>query len=253
MSPNSADRDAPVGDEAVAEAMVAALVPEELHTAPGVSLAIGYRPTADRLGGDFYDVIAIDDGNLFIIGDVAGHGLDAARVMASMRSYLRALGFEHGDPATMLEVANGLLADDPRADLVTVVVARWHGPSRTLAVANAGHVAPLLRPPSGPIATIGTDRGPILGSFDASTYPVTEVAVAPDSMLLLYTDGLVERRAGDLAEDTRKLAERWEDEPVPASPDALVDRLMSPVDPDPRDDVAVMAISFGMFETTDPG
>lgn len=245
MSQNGADGATPEGDEAVAEAMEAALVPEDLRTAPGVSIAIGYVPTADRLGGDFYDVLEVPGGNLFLIGDVAGHGLDAARVMATSRSYLRALGFEHGQPARILEIANELLVSDPRSDLVTASIARWHGPTRMLSMANAGHVTPLMRPPSGRVVAVGMDRGPILGAFDDSTYPTFEVAVEPDAMLLLYTDGLIERRSGDLAEATGVLAALWEADPVPTTPDALVERLLDATAPEPRDDIAIMAISFG--------
>lgn len=230
-------------DGAMADAMEAALVPTDLDLGDDVSIAVRYLPTADLVGGDFYDVLTVDGGSLFLMGDVAGHGLEAAQVMATMRAYLRGLGFEHGDPATILRIANDLLIDDPRADLVTAVVARWEGRWRRLSLSSAGHVPPLIRRPARAIEVLPADRGPILGAFDDGRWGTHTATLEPGTTLVLYTDGLIEQRAPDLADGIRSIVDRWVSADLD-DPDAIADALLAGVPDEPRDDVALAVIRF---------
>ncbi|MEX1287123.1 MAG: PP2C family protein-serine/threonine phosphatase, partial [Acidimicrobiia bacterium] len=241
--PARAKPDATSRDGAIADAMEAALVPTDLDLGDDVAIAVRYVPKADLIGGDFYDVLAVDGGSLFLMGDVAGHGLDAAQVMATMRAYLRGLGFEHGDPSTILRIANELLVQDPRADLVTAVVARWEGRWRRLSLASAGHVPPLVRFPDGTVEVLLAERGPVLGAFDDGNWATFTRTLGPATTVLLYTDGLIEQRAPDLADGIRSIVDRW------ASTDgddieSVADALMAGVPDSPRDDVALAVIRF---------
>jgi serine phosphatase RsbU (regulator of sigma subunit) len=241
--PARGESDAAIGDGAVADALEAALVPSDLDLGDDITLAVRYVPTAGLIGGDFYDVLAVDGASLFLMGDVAGHGLDAAQVMATMRAYLRGLGFEHGEPATILRIANDLLVEDPRADLVTAVVARWDPPWRQLSVASAGHVPPLVRAADGTVELLLADRGPVLGAFDDGSWSTVRRTLEPGTTVVVYTDGLIEQRAPDLADGVRsimgRLASVGSDDV-----EAIADALMASVPDTPRDDVALAVIRF---------
>lgn len=230
-------------EAAVADAMGEALVPTDLETPEDVAIAVRYVPTADLVGGDFYDVLAVDGGTLFLMGDVAGHGLEAAQVMATMRAYLRGLGFEHGEPATILRIANDLLVEDPRADLVTAVVARWEARWRRLSVASAGHVPPLVRRPGRGIEVLPADRGPVLGAFDDGRWGTWTLTLEPGTVLVLYTDGLIEQRAPDLADGLRSVIDRWASSDL-GEVESIADALLAGVPERPRDDVALAVIRF---------
>ncbi len=241
--PERGESDAAIEDGALADALEAALVPTDLDLGDGITVAVRYVPTAGLIGGDFYDALAIDGARLFLLGDVAGHGLDAAQVMATMRAYLRALGFEHGEPSTILRIANDLLIEDPRADLVTAIVARWEPRWRRLSVASAGHVPPLVREPDGAVEVLLADRGPVLGAFDDGPWTTFTRTLEPGATLLLYTDGLIEQHSLDLADGTRFITDRW------ASADSddvesVADALLAGVPHSPRDDVALVVIRF---------
>lgn len=227
----------------VADALLAALLPASVDPGLGVDVAIRYLPVADRLGGDFYDVVRLDDGHLVFIGDVAGHGLDAARIMATTRAYLRALGLEYGDPARMLAVANRLLVTDPRSDLVTSVVARWHAPTRELTVANAGHLAPLVRAAGGATTPLSAERGPILGAFDDADYREMSVRLPKESTMVLYTDGLVERRSEDLGASVDDLVAVLDRLPPSTDAETMADVLVGERSSDDLvDDAAVVVV-----------
>lgn len=239
----SATGDDPVPVSTTAEALEQALVPTDLPTTDGVSLAVRYIPTAGLIGGDFYDVLAVDGGSLFLLGDVAGHGLDAAQVMATMRAYLRGLAFEHGEPSRILQVANDLLVEDPRADLVTAVVARWDTRWRRLSVAIAGHVPPLIRRPGAEVEVLSAERGPVLGAFDDGRWATATVKVEPATTVLFYTDGLIEQRVPHLTDGIRAICDRW----VASEADdveSLADAVMAGVPDAPRDDVALAVVRF---------
>ena len=201
------------------------LLPGPLPPVPGLSVATRYIAGTEHVsvGGDFYDVFALPSGQFaLVIGDVQGHCLQAANVMAELRFSLRAYLFEGHRPAHALSMLNELLlAQHPEvtATLALLVLDRrmW-----TVEVANAGHLPPLIV--TGRVADYIEEHAALLGT-PWSEVPTMTVPIAPGALLVLTTDGLLERRGEDL--DTGLAAMR---ECVlglgGASPDEVADHLL---------------------------
>ena len=171
------------------------LLPKTLPEHPRVSLGAYYAPAETRygIGGDWYDAVPLPGGRiLLIVGDVAGHGLNAAITMGQMRSAAHALGPTR-EPAPLLDALDQFAADTPDMLSATAAVAVIDPAERTLRYCLAGHLPLLLRGPDGIIITLDEARGPLLG-FGAAGRPEQVVTYLPGSYLLLFTDGLVERR-----------------------------------------------------------
>jgi serine phosphatase RsbU (regulator of sigma subunit) len=126
------------------------------------------------------------------VGDVAGHGLKAAITMGQMRSAARALAPTHG-PAALLDALDQFMGSGPDVLSATAAVAIIDPAQRTLRYCLAGHPPLLLRDPDGTLTLLGEARGPLLG-FEAGGRPERVVTFVPGSCLVLFTDGLVERR-----------------------------------------------------------
>ena len=171
------------------------LLPEALPQYPGVRLGARYMPAETRygIGGDWYDAVLLPGGRiLLIVGDVAGHGLKAAITMGQMRSAARALAPAHR-PAALLDALDHFADSTLEPSFVTAAVAIIDPARRTLRYCLAGHLPPLLREPDGTVTTLGEARGAVLG-FGAGDRPERMVTFGPGSILVLFTDGLVERR-----------------------------------------------------------
>jgi len=162
----------------------------------GLRVAVRYQPAeeASRVGGDWYDVVALPDGRtLLAIGDVAGHGITAAATMARLRHSIAALAVTTSDPAELLGYLNVLVCDDDTEPTATVVIARFDSGVGTVTWAQAGHPPPIVVTPDGP-AALARPGGMIVGARRDSAYENATVALAPGDTMLLYTDGLIERR-----------------------------------------------------------
>jgi stage II sporulation SpoE-like protein len=170
-------------------------VPREPLALPGLEVMVGYLPaeSAVRVGGDWYHAETLPDGRVALaVGDVAGHGLNAANGMAHLRFALVAwLAIGIDDPATLLGHLNRLCG---RLRITgTAVLGVFDPGPATFTWARAGHAAPLLAR-AGHAAPLDRPDGLLLGADDDATYPVRSPALLPGDLLLLYTDGLVERR-----------------------------------------------------------
>ncbi len=179
--------------ESVIESLVDALVPTHLPDYPPFRLDAVYVPAEEdaRVGGDFFDVIEMPDGPLLVtIGDVAGHGTDAAVVMARAGNAVVSSALDISDPAEILERANRVLRLSDET-MVTAFVGLLDRTSGTFTYATAGHCAPIVvsrkRPPRF-LAGTGTPLG-ILPAIATKTFADV---IEPGEMLLLYTDGIVE-------------------------------------------------------------
>ncbi len=175
------------------------LLPETLPAVPGVAVSAYFSSGGDgvRVGGDWYDALALPGGRLgVVVGDVAGHGVAAAARMGELRSVARAYALDGHGPAEMLRRMNAYhlaMSSDTMTTLVFAVVE----PDRDRArFASAGHMPVLLVPPpgSGSEPHFLDALGPPLGVLEVGTYEEREVALPAGGMLGLYTDGLVERR-----------------------------------------------------------
>ncbi len=223
----------------VANALQDAMLPDD-PTAPGWHTR--YRPADDSLliGGDWYDVVDLSDGRFgLVVGDCVGKGLRAAAVMGQLRSASRALLLENLGPAATLEGLDRFARTLPGAELATVLCAIVDENARTITYSAAGHLPPLVVNKA-ETCWLNDGRGTPLA---LTILPRQEATAELDSgdAVILYTDGLVERRGEHLSEGLRRLADVAlairEERPAADLPDALLAELLSG---GARDDVALL-------------
>jgi serine phosphatase RsbU (regulator of sigma subunit) len=168
------------------------LLPAEAPTVAGLDLA-GYNAACRTVGGDYYDFLTYPDGRIgIVIADVAGKGMPAALVMASLQAKVQALADTPGDTADMVGRLNrGMAATCPRNRFVTLFFAVLDPRTGELAYANAGHNPPFLVRPNGEIAPL-EGGGPPLGILPAIRYQEEHGRMEPGDVLLLYSDGVTE-------------------------------------------------------------
>jgi serine phosphatase RsbU (regulator of sigma subunit)/anti-sigma regulatory factor (Ser/Thr protein kinase) len=230
---------------AVTEVMQRTLLPAEFPEIPGLRFSAKYLPagTGIRIGGDWYDVFELPDGRIgFVIGDVVGRGVVAASVMAEVRTALRAYLLEGHDLARAMSLLNDLLSQMGRHRSATAAIFALDMEGATLAGVNAGHLpAVLIRAGEEP-RLAGTASGLPLGLRPDRTYVVDTMPFPMGSTLLLYTDGLVERRGESLDEGLERLidAARAASDPAPGFAELIYNELVE--ERSLEDDVAVLAI-----------
>ncbi|MER5884528.1 SpoIIE family protein phosphatase [Streptomyces sp. NPDC001941] len=208
-----------------------------------VECASRYLPSGSgaEVGGDWYDTIGLPGGTtVLVVGDVMGHGLDAAATMAEYRATLRTLVFEGLAPDQVLTRADAVAQTLDLERLATCLVAAVDPVAGTATMASAGHLPPLLVEQGARGRLVAeVSVGPPLGAGFEPYEPVT-VALPPGAALLLYTDGLVERRDEDIDQALAELGALPLD---PAEPlDRLLDAVLSRLAAAPaEDDVALLA------------
>ncbi|WP_033337437.1 PP2C family protein-serine/threonine phosphatase [Catenuloplanes japonicus] len=232
-------------DDSAAHALQRSLLPTRLPDVPGVDLAARYVPGHQAgLGGDWYDVFPLPSGRLgLVIGDVSGHGLQAAVVMGRLRSALRAYALTSDDPSVVLTQLDHKVHHFEAGNLATVAYATISPDRATVLLSLAGHPPPILAAPGVAAGPVGVPADPPLGLWSSRyTRRTTGVRLPAGGVLVCYTDGLVERR----------------DEII----DVGIDRLTGAVRPDtaetvctaimellgleqPADDVALLAVHRG--------
>jgi PAS domain S-box-containing protein len=228
----------------IAETLQRSLLPEQLPHVEGVELAARYLPGARgaAIGGDWYDVLERPDGRLaLVVGDVVGHGLRAAASMGQLRNAFRAYGMVEASPAEVLARINRLVMSGPEQVMATVLYLVLDRDTGDLSFSAAGHPPPLLIAPDSTRFLEGGRSVPI-GATDPAVFREANAVLPPGSSLLLYTDGLVERRDVGLPERLDKLAAAAG--PAGGELDALCDRVIEGVigDADLGDDVAILAV-----------
>jgi hypothetical protein len=231
-------------DDRLAAALQRTLLLERLPEVPGLALAARYRPSAaDVVGGDWYDLVLLPSGRVSVVlGDVAGHGLSAAAVTAQLRHALRAHLLRDLGPAGALGALNELVARLLPDELATAVVAEVDPGSGEVAVATAGHL-PVLRVGTDGTALLDPERGPALGLVDDAAYREVRFRLSPADLLLLYSDGLLERRGAGLA-DGLAAVRAAAAEVRGTDPGTLVDAVLGALDPPDTDDVTVVALGL---------
>ncbi|MFI5833071.1 SpoIIE family protein phosphatase [Micromonospora sp. NPDC051300] len=232
----------------VAEVLQHSMLPV-LPTVPGIELAARYLPAADRVevGGDWYDAFVQPDGELVAaIGDVAGHDIEAAATMGQLRNLVRGNAYGRDDPAEALVANLDRAIGGLRVPTVaTAVLARIRPDDGGLRVrwCNAGHPPPLLIRADGTVS-VAAGRGPLLGLARPPRRTGRTLVLAPGDTLLLYTDGLIERRDRPIDEGQAELLERLAADGPAVPLEALCDRLLGAADRR-EDDVAVLALRAG--------
>jgi serine phosphatase RsbU (regulator of sigma subunit)/anti-sigma regulatory factor (Ser/Thr protein kinase) len=221
------------------------LLPRQLPDIHGMEFAARYLPATSELdvGGDWYDAIALGDGNVgIVIGDVAGHGLEAAAVMGQFRNALRAYALDGRGPAAAVERLNRLTRTFEQNDMATLVYGEFDATSNNMSFVRAGHPPPLLRGPDGRVTAVNGQGSLPVGVSPSAHYEASVVELTPDTTLLLYTDGLVERRGEALEDGIARLERVLADAPAPL--EALCDHVIEAAAPDREraDDIALLAI-----------
>ena len=234
----------------IAETLQRSLLPNTLPSVAGLTVAARYLPAQAeaQVGGDWYDVVELASGGLALsIGDVAGHGIEAAALMGQLRNALRAAALDgHDAGSAMARVDRLLQSQRERPDsIATAVFARLNGDGTTFEMASAGHPPPLVVRADGSTEFLEKVRSVPLGVPVPDERKSSSCAIDPGSMLLLYTDGLVERRDASLDDGLRRLAEAASG--AGADPEQACDSIVAAMlgDEGPADDVALLAVAFG--------
>lgn len=232
----------------LARTLRGALSPAPLPTVKGVQFGAAYRPAqeASQIGGDFYDVTPLPDGTWAVsIGDVCGKGISAAVLTGQVRQSLRTASLVTPDPADTLRVVNETLL---RSDGTTFVTAMFgvlavDGTGVRITLATGGHPPPLLLR-AGTVTTVPT-RGTLVGMLADARFESLDVAIEPDDVLVLYTDGVPEARgAGGLLgiEPVAELLADCTGMTAQSVTERLMQRVLEHVGEWPHDDIAVLAV-----------
>lgn len=210
---------------------------------PG-GFAVRYHPATRplQIGGDWYDVVDLDGGCIaLVVGDCVGHDLEAATVMGQLRSACRALLLDHPSPGAALAGLDRFAARLPGARCTTVWCAVLSPDTGELVYSSAGHPPPILVDADGTTRLLDGARGFALALRPDQERPETRVTLAARATLLLYTDGLVERRRAPLDTGIGRAADLVA-EGCSAALDDVADELMTRLSPDGgyQDDVALL-------------
>ncbi|MBA2474424.1 MAG: SpoIIE family protein phosphatase [Actinobacteria bacterium] len=184
-----------------AESMQRSLLPRSRPEVSGLEIGEVYESAAAvEVGGDVYDFLVLEDGRLaVVVGDVAGHGIDAAADMAMAKFVFRSLAREHPEPGDFLRAANEVVCDEIEpGKFITMVYVTIALDRSSLSAASAGHPAPRLVLPDGTVRELPVG-GLALGIQEEQDYGESSVELPPGASVVLFTDGVIEaRRDGEL-------------------------------------------------------
>jgi serine phosphatase RsbU (regulator of sigma subunit)/anti-sigma regulatory factor (Ser/Thr protein kinase) len=227
----------------VTVALQRSLLPRRLAQTPSVTADARYLAASEEVGGDWYDVFELPGGRIGVtIGDVVGHGVRAAVLMGRLRTALRAYAILDNSPRRTLELVNDFIQSMADGAMATAVYAVLDPDAERLCVASAGHPSPIICGGSSARILHPKPAAP-LGAFAFSRFHELEEPLVPGEALVLYTDGLVERRGTPIEDNIQRLLELV---CRAGTPDeicqAAFEGLVSPEGL--RDDIAVVAIQL---------
>ncbi|RMI34749.1 PP2C family protein-serine/threonine phosphatase [Streptomyces triticirhizae] len=227
-------REAHHRERQVAMALQKAMLPPPDLVAPR-DAAVRYRPASATMNicGDWYDLTDIDENHSsVVVGDVVGHGLEAAGVMGQLRSALSALARASTPPAAALNILDLYSRSVPGAEVTTAVKIHVDWSAQRLIYSSAGHLPPVLAHRDGHVEFLDRATNPPLGSLpERARAKEAHTAFASGDVLVVYTDGLVERRDEDIDRGLTRLAAsvaRHRDKPADPLADALLSDLLPP-------------------------
>ena len=184
-----------------ADMMQRSLLPQTVPELPGLELGDAYESSARvEVGGDVYDFMELPDGRLAVtLGDVTGHGIEAAADMAMAKFVFRSLAREHPEPSDFLQSANDVIVGEiAPGKFITMMYVVIDAQTGEIAVAGAGHPAPRVVSVDGRVSSVDA-QGLVLGVEHGQHYDEVRATLAPGDAVVLYTDGVIEaRRAGEL-------------------------------------------------------
>jgi serine phosphatase RsbU (regulator of sigma subunit) len=221
-----------------------AIMPEDEPPveAAGVEVAVRYRPAEQGrlVAGDWYDALLLPDKRLLlVVGDITGHGIDAVTGMIAARNALRGLAATGQGPADLLRHLNFAACHLTEGIAGTVICGRYDPETRVLCWARAGHLPPVLVR-DGAAEMLPLPGGVLLGLDPDAEYEEATLPMRGGDTLLLFTDGLIERRADSISDALREFTAAA----VPAGPDvsAHADRILNHAVSDTGDDACLVAV-----------
>jgi serine phosphatase RsbU (regulator of sigma subunit) len=230
-------------ERAALVAMQRALLPTRPPVGDAFEVALRYQAADEiaALGGDWYAVVPLGSQCVGLaIGDVVGHGTPSIALMAEVRFALRTLASEGAEPAALMSTLNRLVRRFEQGAMCTALYGIWDAREGSWVQAVAGHPPPVLRNGGKCRLLDETRPGLPLGVADDTAYPATRVPIEGASTLLLYTDGLVERRGESLDVSLQRLCDVVRG--ASDAPGQLCDDVMATlVTPRAHDDVAIVA------------
>ncbi|MFJ3201584.1 SpoIIE family protein phosphatase [Streptomyces sp. NPDC086989] len=213
--------------------------------APGLRVAVRYRPAESEslVGGDWYDTVVLPSGLIMLsVGDVAGHGIEAATGMVVLRNALRGLAVTGAGPAQLLSWLNTVTHNLAKNVTATAVCGLFDPRTRVMRWARAGHLPPVLVRGGEP-EVFPLIEGLLLGALPDITYVEREVQLEPEDTLLMFTDGLVERRDSSVEDSLGHLVSAAA--AAAGDLDRQLDRLLAESRSDTDDDTCVIGIRVG--------
>jgi serine phosphatase RsbU (regulator of sigma subunit) len=195
------------------------------------------------VGGDWYDVVPLDSNRfLFVVGDVSGHGVEAATIMARLHFAIRAFVSQGDSPATILGKLGSLISSERDGSFATVLCGVVDVAEHSITLVNAGH-PPMLLLNGTEKNYVETTVFPPVGIVESAEYRSTTLCVPARSTILTFTDGLVERRGELLDVGYERLRNLVVDARLPL--DELLDKLVGDMrDERYTDDVAILAVRW---------
>ncbi|HEU5297877.1 MAG TPA: SpoIIE family protein phosphatase, partial [bacterium] len=232
-------------EHSTAATLQRSLLPDRVPEIPGIRLAVRYLASGTgEVGGDWYDVLELGDGNLsLVMGDVVGRGVRAAAVMGQLRNALRAYAMEDARPAVLARRLNTLSERLGAPNLVTLVYLLFDLSTLSVRYVRAGHLPPLVIAPDGAAVLLEGGHALPLGVNRDTVFEEGHARIRPGSTLILYTDGLVDHPDVPLDEALLRLREVALGAHA-RGPEELLDELLRAVLPggSRHDDVAVLAL-----------
>ncbi len=222
------------------------LIPPGTPDIPGLEVAAAYRPAGrgDEVGGDFYDVFQIAEGDwVVVLGDVCGKGVEAAVVTALVRHTVRALAVSEQSSRDVLPQLNSILLSSDTDRFCTLVILRLRRAEQGWKVTSSsgGHPLPLLLRAGSPPVTVG-EPGMIVGAFETAHFVETTIFLGEGESLFLYTDGVTEAgRAGDFFGEEGLIDALAAPATTPQLIHQVLDRVLEFQQNVPRDDIALLA------------
>nr|WP_308011769.1 SpoIIE family protein phosphatase [Streptomyces acidipaludis] len=218
-------------------------------SARGLAVAVRYRPAEDEhlVGGDWYDAVMLPSRQILLsVGDVAGHGIDAATGMVALRNALRGLAATGAGPGQILTWLN-IVAHHLTEDVTATAVCGLFDPdTRELTWARAGHLPPLLVR-DGRAEHLPLTKGILLGATGEAAYEEQRFRLDPGDTLLMYTDGLIERRDRSLPDTLEQLLDASMH--PSASLDEHLDHLLTHSSSDTDDDTCIIGVRLAAAST----
>jgi phosphoserine phosphatase RsbU/P len=218
------------------------LLPAKLPRCAGLSFATRYVAAEEHaVGGDWFDLFTLPSGQLWIVvGDVAGHGLQAAVVMGRIRSALRAYTLLDAPPERVLDLVDRKVDHFEIGTIATVACAVLDPPYDTMTLAVAGHPPPVVAAPGLPTALAEIATSPPIGTNWEPERSSTMIELAPETVVAFYTDGLIERRGESLDVGF----ERLRDATTPGPADRVARDIMRHLvgSSVPGDDIALVVV-----------